>query len=224
MYLNEDCTFADAVTTPSDRIPDLGIIPDSLIPDKNIGKIHDALATGIRDYFDKLSFHKAIVASSGGMDSAVVLALACEVLGAENVQAVLLPSQFSSEGSVADARSLSENLGNPYSVIPIKSIFEAYEKELQPQFDGMPFGVAEENLQSRIRGAMVMALSNRFGSILLNTSNKSELATGYGTLYGDMAGGLGVIGDLYKTQVYACLLYTSPSPRDGLLSRMPSSA
>jgi NAD+ synthase (glutamine-hydrolysing) len=172
-----------------------------------IDQIHTALVLGIRDYFSKMNFNKAIVASSGGIDSAVVLALACEALGAENVRALLMPSQFSTGHSVSDAEELSKNLNNPYDIIPIKNVFESYEQALEPIFSGLAFSVAEENLQSRIRGAMVMALSNKFGSILLNTSNKSELATGYGTLYGDMAGGLGVLGDLYKMQVYAVARY-----------------
>ncbi len=176
-------------------------------PERNIDKIHQALLLGITDYFGKMGFSKAIVASSGGIDSAVVLALACEALGAGNVQALLLPSQFSTDHSVSDAVQLSQNLGNKYNIIPIKEVFEEFEKALVPVFNDLPFNVAEENLQSRIRGAMVMAMANKFGYILLNTSNKSELATGYGTLYGDMAGGLSVIGDLYKQQVYAMARY-----------------
>jgi NAD+ synthase (glutamine-hydrolysing) len=173
----------------------------------NIDQIHAALLLGIRDYFSKMGFRKAIVASSGGIDSAVVLALACEALGADNVSALLLPSQFSTSHSVDDAVQLSINLRNHYDIIAIKDVFDSFEQALQPVFKGLPFNVAEENLQSRIRGAMVMALANKFGYILLNTSNKSELATGYGTLYGDMAGGLGVLGDLYKMQVYALARY-----------------
>lgn len=183
------------------------IAADFLDAERNMPMIHQALLSGIRDYFGKMGFSKAIVASSGGIDSAVVLALACEALGPDNVRALLLPSQFSSDHSVADAVQLSQNLNNHYDIIPIKDVFESYEKALQGVFTGLPFSVAEENLQSRIRGAMVMAFSNKFGSILLNTSNKSELATGYGTLYGDMAGGLGVLGDLYKVQVYALAHY-----------------
>jgi NAD+ synthase (glutamine-hydrolysing) len=175
--------------------------------DYNIHEIHQALLLGIRDYFSKMGFTKAIVASSGGIDSAVVLALACEALGAAQVSALLLPSQYSTAHSVDDGVQLSVNLGNHYDIIPIKDVFETYEQALSPVFKDLPFNVAEENLQSRIRGAMVMALANKFGYILLNTSNKSELATGYGTLYGDMAGGLGVLGDLYKVQVYALARY-----------------
>lgn len=190
-----------------------------------IASIHQALLLGIRDYFDKMGFSKAIVASSGGIDSAVVLALACEALGAENVHALLMPSQFSTSHSVDDAVQLSKNLQNRYDIIAIKDVFESFENSLKPVFNDLPFTVAEENLQSRIRGAMVMALANKFGYILLNTSNKSELATGYGTLYGDMAGGLGVLGDLYKMQVYALAEYINRNEEvipSHILTKAPS--
>ena len=170
---------------------------------KNIDEIHQALILGIRDYFSKMGFNKAILGASGGIDSAVVQALAVEALGKENVRAILMPSQFSTGHSVADAEQLSKNLCNPYDVVPIKNIFESFLAELKPVFKDLPFGLAEENIQARTRGNLLMAIANKFGYILLNTSNKSELATGYGTLYGDMAGGLGVLGDLYKMQVYA---------------------
>lgn len=169
----------------------------------NIAQIKSALVLGIQDYFQKLGFKKAILGSSGGIDSAVVLALAVEALGADNVTAILMPSAFSSEHSVDDAEQLSKNLGNPYHVIGISDVYDGFLNTLKPLFEGTPFGVAEENIQSRSRGNLLMAIANKFGYVLLNTSNKSELATGYGTLYGDMAGGLSVIGDLYKTQVYA---------------------
>ena len=169
---------------------------------KNIDEIHQALILGIRDYFSKMGFNKAILGASGGIDSAVVQALAVEALGKENVRAILMPSQFSTGHSVADAEQLSKNLCNPYDIVPIKNIFESFMAELKPVFKDSPFGLAEENIQARTRGNLLMAIANKFGYILLNTSNKSELATGYGTLYGDMAGGLGVLGDLYKMQVY----------------------
>ncbi len=178
-------------------------IIDYLTNNNNIAQIKSALVLGIQDYFQKLGFKKAILGSSGGIDSAVVLALAVEALGAENVTAVLMPSAFSSEHSVDDAVLLSKNLGNPYYVIGIGDVYEGFLNTLKPLFEGTAFGVAEENIQSRSRGNLLMAIANKFGYVLLNTSNKSELATGYGTLYGDMAGGLSVIGDLYKTQVYA---------------------
>ena len=203
----EDGSFSDSVVRLAANVKDEERIPEKFEPERNTAKIHSAIILGIRDYFSKMGFTKAIVASSGGIDSALVLALACEALGAENVNALLLPSQFSTSHSITDAEQLSKNLGNHFDIIAIKGVFEEFEKSLKPVFKGLPFNVAEENLQSRIRGAMVMAMSNKFGSILLNTSNKSELATGYGTLYGDMAGGLGVIGDLYKMQVYALTRY-----------------
>lgn len=185
------------------------VVPDitGLVSDYNIDRIYQALILGIRDYFGKMGFSKAILGSSGGIDSAVVLALACEALGKENVRAVLMPSPYSSEHSVDDAVALSKNLGNPYDIVRIHDIYESFLNTLNPLFNGLPFNVAEENAQSRIRGNLLMGLANKFGYILLNTSNKSELSTGYGTLYGDMAGGLSVIGDLYKMQVYALARY-----------------
>jgi len=178
-----------------------------LVFDYNIDRIYQALVLGIRDYFGKMGFTKAILGSSGGIDSAVTLAIACEALGKDNVRAILLPSPYSTEHSVDDAVALSKNLGNPYDIIRISNIYESFLSTLEPHFKGLPFSLAEENLQSRIRGNLLMALSNKFGYILLNTSNKSELSTGYGTLYGDMAGGLSVLGDVYKMQVYALARY-----------------
>jgi NAD+ synthase (glutamine-hydrolysing) len=158
---------------------------------------------GISDYFRKMGFSKAILGLSGGIDSAVTLVLAARALGNENVRAVLLPSQFSSDHSIADAVKLADNLKVQYDIIPIAESFHTLEKTLEVQFAGLPFNLAEENMQARIRAVILMALSNKFGYILLNTSNKSEAAVGYGTLYGDMCGGLSVLGDVYKTQVYA---------------------
>lgn len=180
---------------------------DYLADEKNIDEIYHALILGIRDYFRKMGFSKAILGSSGGIDSAVTLALAVAALGKENVKAILMPSQFSSSHSVSDAEQLSINLDNPYDIVPIKNIYESFLTELKPVFKDAPFGLAEENIQARTRGNLLMAIANKFGYILLNTSNKSELATGYGTLYGDMAGGLAVLGDTYKTQVYALAKY-----------------
>jgi NAD+ synthase (glutamine-hydrolysing) len=181
--------------------------PDEIIPyltrRNNIREIHDALLLGIRDYFQKMGFQKAILGSSGGIDSAVTLALACKALGSENVRAISLPSGYSSSHSVQDAELLSKKLNNPFDIIPIQPVYESFLSTLKPVFEDLPFSVAEENIQSRSRGNLLMAIANKFGYILLNTSNKSELSTGYGTLYGDMAGGLSVIGDVYKMQVYA---------------------
>ena len=169
--------------------------------DKN-SVVHKGLIEGIRNYFYKLGFREAILGLSGGIDSALTLVLASEALGASNVHAVLMPSMFSSEASVSDALKLAEHLGCEHRIIPITEVYQAYLDILKPHFKNRPFDVTEENLQARIRANYLMALSNKFGYILLNTSNKSELAVGYGTLYGDMAGGLSVIGDLYKTEVY----------------------
>jgi NAD+ synthase (glutamine-hydrolysing) len=178
-------------------------IIDYLTEERNIGQIKQALILGIRDYFGKMGFSKAILGSSGGIDSAVTLALAVEALGRDNVRAILMPSTFSTTHSVDDAVRLSVNLGNPYDIIPIHEIYDAFTNTLKPVFQDLPFSLAEENMQSRTRGNLLMSMANKFGYILLNTSNKSELSTGYGTLYGDMAGGLSVLGDVYKMQVYA---------------------
>ena len=167
-----------------------------------IEKIHDGIVLGVRDYFNKLGFKKAILGLSGGIDSAVTAALAVRALGSENVRGLLMPSQFSSGHSVADAEALAKNLGMPYDIITIKEVYESFLSKLQPLFGELPFNVTEENLQARTRGTLLMALSNKFGNILLNTTNKSEMAVGYGTLYGDLAGGMSVIGDVYKTDVY----------------------
>ncbi len=175
-------------------------------PDE-IETLHSALIFGIQDYFKKMGFKKAILGSSGGIDSAVVQALLSEALGSENVLAVLMPSQFSSNGSITDAQQLSENLGNPFEIIPIKSIFDQYTASLSSIFEGREFNVAEENIQARSRGVLLMAISNKLGNILINTSNKSEMSVGYSTLYGDMCGSLSVLGDVYKGQVYDLARY-----------------
>lgn len=164
--------------------------------------IRKALVLGIRDYFAKLGLKKAVLGLSGGIDSALVTVLAAQALGKENVKAVLMPSQFSSDHSITDSIELVNNLGIDHNIIEIQSIYDQFMGQLQALFEDRPFNVAEENLQSRSRGVLLMAISNKLGHILLNTSNKSELAVGYGTLYGDMCGGLSVIGDLYKTEVF----------------------
>lgn len=205
--LNEDGTFTNPVKTFTKDLPDTEFNPSELDYNLCTAEIYDAIAMGIRDYFSKMGFSKAIIGSSGGIDSAVTLAIACEALGKESVRAILMPSQYSTSHSVSDAEQLSKNLGNPYDIVSIKNIYESFLAELKPIYKDLPFGVAEENIQARVRGNLLMAIANKFGFILLNTSNKSELATGYGTLYGDMAGGIAVLGDCYKMQVYALAGY-----------------
>ncbi|HOY04747.1 MAG TPA: NAD+ synthase [Saprospiraceae bacterium] len=176
-------------------------------PKNKVQLIHDALVIGIGDYFRKLGFKKAILGLSGGIDSAVTVVLAAKALGPENVRVLLMPSQFSSGHSVDDARQLAENLGITYDIVAIKPMYEAFEAALKTQFEGQPFNVTEENIQARVRGTLLMAMSNKFGNILLNTTNKSEMSVGYGTLYGDMCGGISVLGDVYKTEVYELANY-----------------
>jgi NAD+ synthase (glutamine-hydrolysing) len=169
--------------------------------------MYDALVMGIKDYFQKMGFKKAILGLSGGVDSALVLCLAVAALGKENVMSVLLPSQYSTGHSVDDSLALVKNLGSPHEIIPIKDAFDTFEKLLAPQFKDLPENVTEENIQARCRAVLLMAMSNKFGYILLNTTNKSEAAVGYGTLYGDMCGGIAVLGDVYKTEVYEICNY-----------------
>ncbi len=173
----------------------------------DIEQIYNGLILGIRDYFHKSGFTKAILGLSGGIDSAIVCVLAAAALGPENVMAVLLPSRYSTDHSLKDAEDLVQNLGCKSETIAIKAVTEAFDAALQPHFNGLPFNIAEENIQSRSRAVLLMAMCNKFGYILLNTSNKSEAAVGYGTLYGDMCGGISVIGDVYKTQVYELARY-----------------
>ncbi|MBS1745881.1 MAG: NAD+ synthase [Bacteroidetes bacterium] len=225
VFLNDDGTIDEPVIEPADHLPNTEMIVNNFNPSLNLPMIHEALLLGIRDYFNKMGFTKAILGSSGGIDSAVVLTLACEALGNENVRAVLMPSPYSSDHSVNDAAQLSKNLGNPYDIIRINDIYEEFLHILQPKFKDLPFSIAEENIQSRIRGNLLMAIANKFGYILLNTSNKSELSTGYGTLYGDMAGGLSVIGDCYKSQVYALAEYLNREKEiipQNILTKAPS--
>ena len=165
-------------------------------------KISHALVSGIRDYFRKSGFTKATLGLSGGIDSAVVAVLAVRALGASQVRVLLMPSLYSSAHSVEDAVTLAQNLGITYDIIPIQETVDSFNKALKPLFGDLPADTTEENLQARTRGTLLMALSNKFGHLLLNTSNKSECAVGYGTLYGDMNGGISVLGDLYKTEVY----------------------
>lgn len=223
--LNEDGTFVESIIEKANNLPNAELDPLTLEENLCTAEIYDAIVMGVKDYFNKMGFTKAILGSSGGIDSAVTLAVACAALGKENVRAVLMPSQYSSDHSINDAEQLSKNLGNPYDIIPIKNIYESFLTELKPVYKDLPFSVAEENIQSRTRGNLLMAIANKFGYILLNTSNKSELATGYGTLYGDMAGGLGVLGDCYKLQVYALATYINRNGviiPDHIISKPPS--
>lgn len=171
-------------------------------PDDMTGFVHRALVTGIRDFFIKGGMKRAVIGLSGGIDSAVVTALAAEALGPKNTLALLMPTVYSSDHSVSDSVKMAEKLGVPYHIVSIEEARQVMEKSLHPFFAGKEADVTEENIQSRLRAVILMAFANKFGYMLLNTSNKSEAATGYGTLYGDMAGGLSVIGDVYKTEVY----------------------
>jgi len=194
-------------------------------PKEKLRLIHNAIVLGIRDYFYKLGFKKAILGLSGGVDSALTLALAVEALGNENVLSVLMPSQYSSDHSVNDSVELCKNLNSPQKIIPIKKVYESLYGELESHFEGKAADVTEENLQARIRGNMLMALSNKFGYILLNTTNKSEAAVGYGTLYGDLCGGLSVLGDVYKMEVYGICDYINRDKEiipNHILTKAPS--
>lgn len=194
-------------------------------PKDKFDLIHRGLVRGVQDYFGKLGFEQALLGLSGGVDSALTLVLAAEALGPENVLAVMMPSQFSSDHSVSDSEQLCANLGCPVIQLPVAPVYGSFMEQLEPHFQGKPFDVTEENLQARIRGVYLMALSNKHGAILLNTSNKSEAAVGYGTLYGDMCGGLAVIGDLYKTEVYALCAHINrirPVIPEHILTKAPS--
>ena len=187
--------------------------------------IYAALVLGTRDYIFKCGFKKAIIGLSGGIDSALTAAIAVDAIGAENVIGVGMPSEYSSEGSITDARQLAKNLGIRFEVLPISNIFQGFKGTLRNVFDGKKEDVTEENIQSRIRGSLLMALSNKFGALVLSTGNKSELGVGYCTLYGDMAGGLAVIADVPKTLVYRLSRYVnsrSPVIPQSSLEKPPS--
>ncbi len=181
--------------------------PPPFSPLEPTAALHEALVLGLRDYTQKCGFRSVVLGLSGGIDSAVTACLAVAALGRENVLGVSMPSQFSSKGSLDDARELAANLGIRWEMIPIQDVFEQFKATLQPIFKGRPEDTTEENIQARVRGTTLMALSNKFGHMLLTTGNKSELAVGYCTLYGDMNGGLGVIADVPKTMVYELARY-----------------
>lgn len=212
----------DLLVFDSDNISTAAIPPRE---ESKISRIRVALVLGIRDYFDKMNFSDATLGLSGGVDSALVLALAVEALGRDHVHPVMMPSPYSSAHSVDDSVALCERLGVNPLTIPISEIYDQFLRSVTPFFEGKPFDVAEENIQARIRGTLLMALANKHGYILLNTSNKSELAVGYGTLYGDMAGGLSVIGDLYKTEVYELCRHLNRNGEiipENILTKAPS--
>ena len=194
-------------------------------PVDEVAAMWDALVLGTRDYVRKCGFSKVLVGLSGGIDSALVAAIAVEALGKENVIGVGMPTEYSSLGSIEDAKKLAKNLGVRFELLPVHDVFAQFQFLLQPLFKGTPFGLAEENLQPRIRGTLLMALSNKFGALVLTTGNKSEMSTGYCTLYGDMVGALAVIGDVMKTRVYALSRYVNRAgeviPRE-TISKPPS--
>jgi len=222
-YFEEDIRYFDLDEVVGAKLPE-GTDPIGMMADKT-ALIHDALVMGIKNYFRKLGFKQAILGLSGGIDSAVTMVLAARALGPDNVRAVLLPSAFSSEHSVNDALELANNLGSPYDVISIEGAFDNMDKTMQPIFGDLPFNIAEENIQARLRGGILMAMSNKFGHILLNTSNKSEAAVGYSTLYGDMNGGISVLGDVYKTEVFRLARYINKDSEiipENSISKPPS--
>jgi len=185
------------------RIIDTEVSTQNLQPKTEyIEKIYHALVLGIRDYFTKMGFKKATLGLSGGIDSALVSVLAVQALGKENVRVLLMPSRYSSDHSIDDALQLAKNLGIEYQIIPIQTMVDSFEQSLLDVFANLKSDITEENIQARTRGILLMAISNKFGNILLNTTNKSESAVGYGTLYGDMNGGLSVLGDVYKTDIF----------------------
>lgn len=200
-------------------------IRDPYVPQEEIASVHQALVMGVRDYMDKCGFSSAILGLSGGIDSAVTCCIAVEAIGAENVVAVTMPGPYSSTASIEDSGKLAENLAIRFEVIPISPAYEAYIKSLQDHFQGKEPDITEENIQARIRGNILMALSNKFGHLVLSTGNKSELAVGYCTLYGDMSGGLSVIADVPKTMVYELAQYINRDsiriPQD-IINKPPS--
>lgn len=216
------CNVAAALLCPPG--PENGR-PQGDRPYESTANVYNALKLGIQDYVRKNGFKKVIVGSSGGIDSAVTLAIAVDALGAENVRSVMMPSKYTAQMSLDDAKSLAENLKINHDVITISNCFDAFESTLKPQFKNLPSDKTEENLQARIRGTLLMALSNKTGALVLITGNRSEMAVGYATLYGDMAGGFAVLKDVYKTQVYQLAEYINQDKiiiPDNIITRPPS--
>ncbi len=212
----EDLVFFDSAVGTGDIRPQIT---------DEIEAAYRALVVGTRDYVRKCGFRKVVIGLSGGIDSALVAAIAAEALGGENVTGVSMPGPYSSEGSITDAKCLAKKLGIELLVLPIGDTFESYRQALQARFAGLPEDVAEENLQARIRGNLLMALSNKFGSLVLSTGNKSEMAVGYCTLYGDMAGGLAVISDVPKTMVYELCRFANRASQqipEAIFTKAPS--
>jgi len=217
--------FEEAVETYSFESIKSELIGGKSIKIDPIALIHKALITGLHDYFIKTGLKSSIIGLSGGIDSAICLCLAVEALGNENVRVLLMPSRYSSDHSMRDALTLARILNVQYDIVNIEKPFIAFEEDLEPVFRGMNTDVTEENIQARIRAILLMAVSNKFGCIVLNTSNKSEAAVGYGTLYGDMAGGLSVIGDVYKTDVYRLAEYINRERKiipENIIRKLPS--
>ena len=197
-----------------------------LDPKQNIEDVHDKIVNGIKEFVCAAGARSVVLGLSGGIDSALVAALATEALGGDNVMGFIMPSEFSTVHSVQDAVDLAENLGIKYHIVPIASIYNRFMKELAPVFGpSNKWNVAEENLQARIRGSLLMAYANKFGALALNTSNKSEVCCGYGTLYGDLAGAAMIIADLYKVEVYEMAHFVNSLKRvipDSTLTKAPS--
>jgi NAD+ synthetase len=208
----------------NDQVPSAPLVPLASFPSEEAA-IYTALVTGVRDYVRKNGFPGVLLGLSGGIDSALTLTIAVDALGADKVHAVMMPSQFTANISLEDAEELANNMGVRYDIQPIKRMFDSFMEELADEFENLPFDQTEENIQARIRGVILMALSNKFGSMVLTTGNKSEMACGYATLYGDMAGGLAVLKDVAKTMVWRLSRYRNTIAQvipERIITRPPS--